>query len=293
MVNVFSVSPNFRPAYDMSFNLNIQKSLGNNAVLQVGYVGTQGRRLLVLRDINQAALGSGFIPGTNAAGFTFQQASRPYFSQFPNFGVIDEIQSEGTSNYNGLQVSLRTTVWHGLVAQFNYTWAHSLDEVTQYVGALPQDSTNFKNDYGNSDYDIRHNFNGYVVYDIPGSSHGPKWLSQGWQVTTKVAFPHRLAVQRPRHLRYQRHGRKYRSWCSGGRSVCRRGPHADTRQSGAVDQPECLRESGERRLRQRGPQYGPGTGLWRCRSVFPQEHTHQERGCRHSFASSCSIFSIV
>jgi hypothetical protein len=188
VVNLFSVSPNFKPAYDMSYNLNIQKSLGKNAILQVGYVGTQGRRLLVLRDINQAALGSGFLPGTNAAGFTFQQASRPYFSSFPNFGVIDEIQSEGTSNYNGLQITLRTTNWHGLSSQFNYTWAHSLDEVTQYVGALPQDSTNFKNDYGNSDYDIRHNFNGYLVYDIPGSSHGPKWLSHGWEVTTKVAF---------------------------------------------------------------------------------------------------------
>ena len=188
VVNLFSVSPNFRPAYDMSYNLNVQKSLGRNVILQVGYVGTEGRRLLVLRDINQAALGSGFIDGTNPAGFTYQQASRPYFSQYPNFGVIDEIQSEGTSNYNGLQISLRTTVWHGLSSQFNYTWAHSLDEVTQYVGALPQDSTNFKGDYGNSDFDIRHNFNAYLVYDIPGSKHGPGWLTHGWEVSTKLQF---------------------------------------------------------------------------------------------------------
>ena len=188
VVNLFSVSPNFRPAYDMSYNLNVQKSLGKNMILQVGYVGTEGRRLLVLRDINQAALGSGFIPGTNAQGFTFQQASRPYFSQYPNFGVIDEIQSEGTSNYNGLQVSLRTTSWHGLSSQFNYTWSHSLDEITQYVGALPQDSTNFKGDYSNSDFDIRHNFNAYLVYDIPGSSHGPRWLTHGWQASSKLSF---------------------------------------------------------------------------------------------------------
>jgi len=188
VVNLFSVSPNFRPAYDLSYNLNIQKSLGKNAVLQVGYVGTQGRRLLVATDINEAALGSGFIPGTNAQGFTFQQASRPYFSQFPNFGVINEIQSAGTSNYNSLQVTFRTGTWHGVTTQFNYTWAHSLDEITQYVGALPQDSTNFKNDYGNSDFDIRHNFSGYVVYDVPGSSFGPKWLTHDWQITSKMQF---------------------------------------------------------------------------------------------------------
>ena len=46
----------------------------------------------------------------------------------------------GTSNYNGLQASVRTNYWHGLISQLNYTWSHSLDEITQYV-ALPQDST--------------------------------------------------------------------------------------------------------------------------------------------------------
>jgi hypothetical protein len=40
--------------------------------------------------------------------------------------------------------------------------------------------------YSNSDFDIRHNFNGYVVYDIPGSSFGSQWLTRGWQVTTKL-----------------------------------------------------------------------------------------------------------
>ena len=80
VVNLFSVSPNFRPAYDMSYNFNIQKGLGKNAILQVGYVGMEARRLLVVTDINEAALGSGFLPGTDAQGFTYQQASRPYFS---------------------------------------------------------------------------------------------------------------------------------------------------------------------------------------------------------------------
>jgi hypothetical protein len=86
--------------------------------------------------------------------------------------VINEIQSAGTSNYNSLQVTLRTRTWHGLTWQFNYAWSHSLNEITEYVGALPQDSTNFKNDYSNSDFDIRHNFNGYIIYDIPGTSWG-------------------------------------------------------------------------------------------------------------------------
>jgi hypothetical protein len=186
--NLFSVSQHFRPAYDLSYNLNVEKSLGGNVLLQIGYVGTEGRRLLSLVDINQAALGSGFVNTTNAAGFTFQQQSRPFFSQYPNFGVIDEIQSIGTSNFNSLQVVLKATNWHGVTSQLSYAWGHSLDEVTQYVGALPQDSTNFKGDYGNSDYDVRHHFNAFFLYDVPGSSHGPSWLTHGWQLNTNLTF---------------------------------------------------------------------------------------------------------
>jgi hypothetical protein len=180
--NLFSVSQHFRPAYDFSYNLNVEKSLSGNVMLQVGYVGTEGRRLLSLVDINQAALGSGFI--SPAA----QQQSRPYFATYPNFGVIDEIQSIGTSNYNSLQIVLKATNWHHFTTQATYAWSHSLDEVTQYVGALPQNSTNFKSDYGNSDYDIRHHFNAFLLYDVPGSSHGPAWLSHGWQLNTSVTL---------------------------------------------------------------------------------------------------------
>ena len=190
--NLFSVSQDFGTAYDMNYNLNVEKTLGANTILQVGYVGTQARKLMSLRDINQAALGSAFNTSTVAAAdgqqFSFQQSTRPYFSQYPNFGVIDEIQSIGTSNYNSLQASLRTRSWHGVVSQLSYGWSHNLDEVTQYVGALPQDSTHFKNDYGNADLDIRHHLSAYAIYDVPGSARGPEWLSHGWQVNTNMLF---------------------------------------------------------------------------------------------------------
>ncbi len=34
--------------------------------------------------------------------------------------------------------------------------------------------------------DIRHQFKAYFVYDIPGSSHGPHWLTHGWQANTNI-----------------------------------------------------------------------------------------------------------
>jgi len=58
--NLFSVSQNFKTPYLYNYSLNVQKSLGRAAIAQVGYVGSLGRHLLLLRDINQAALGMRF-----------------------------------------------------------------------------------------------------------------------------------------------------------------------------------------------------------------------------------------
>jgi hypothetical protein len=186
VINVFSINPNFQPGVTSNYNLNIQQSLGHFAVAQIGYVGTQGRHLTTVVDINQAAQGSAQANPTcdakyASAGEGNQQCSRPYFTKFPNFAVINQVQSGADSNFNSLQTSLRVAGWRGVSGQANYMWSHSLDFMTGIPPYLPQDSTNLKAEYGNSDMDTRHQFTAYLTYDVPGSKHGPSWLSHGWQ----------------------------------------------------------------------------------------------------------------
>jgi hypothetical protein len=166
--DVFSVNQNFRTPYFFNYNLNVQKSFGNGmAVWQVGYVGSEGRKLSVMLNINQ-----------------FGQLT----PQFPNYGGVNQLNSIGTSNYNALQSTLRMRAWHGLSSSFAYTWAHALDEITAYRGAIPFDSTNLKAEYGNGDFDTRHNFSATFTWDIPGSSRGPKVLTHGWSVNSLMTF---------------------------------------------------------------------------------------------------------
>jgi hypothetical protein len=176
--SVFSIAKNFVPSHNMNFNMQIEQSLGSKLVAQIGYVGSEGRHLLSILDINQSALNSTGSP---------IQADRPYYSQFPNFGFINQIESIGTSNYNSLQATIRAASIHGITAQAAYTWSHSMDEVTAYRGALPQDSTNFKGDYGPSDFDSRNTFVGLISYDVPGSQHF-KGLTNGWQANSLMTF---------------------------------------------------------------------------------------------------------
>ena len=181
---LYSVSQSLKNPHSLNYSFNVQQALGSKATFQIGYVGSEGRKLLLLRDINQ--------PGLNAAGSDVdsfvQQNSRPYNAAFPVYAAINEVASVGTANYNSLQTLLRTQNWRGVSTQATYTWSHNLDNGTQYRNALPQDSTNIKGDYGNSDYDVRNTFSAAISYDIPGFAEGPHWLSHGWQVNSLIAI---------------------------------------------------------------------------------------------------------
>ncbi|HKV76519.1 MAG TPA: hypothetical protein VJP02_00170, partial [Candidatus Sulfotelmatobacter sp.] len=187
--DVYGVNPNFHTAYFYNYNVNVQKSFANGvAVWQLGYVGSEGRRLSILLNINQP------VPNPAVPG-TFML---PFQDRYPNFGIItptinspgsiNQLNSIGTSNYNALQSTLRLRSWHGLSSQFAYTWSHGLDEVSQYRGVIPFDSYNLKADYGNSDFDTRHSFTGSLNWEVPGSSHGPKALTHGWVISTVLSF---------------------------------------------------------------------------------------------------------
>ena len=195
VTGVFSVDPNFRPSYNTNYNLNIERSLGPKAVLTIGYVGSEARHLLSILDINQAKL--------SAAGLV--QSSRPYYSDpriqpyAMHYGNINQIESIGTSNYNSLQMTLRTDLWHGVTSQTTYTWSHSLDEVTAYRGALPQNSiptglgcgpvsnAGFKCDYGNSDFDTRNTAIFQLNWEVPHSARLRR-LTDGWELSSLMNF---------------------------------------------------------------------------------------------------------
>jgi hypothetical protein len=115
------------------------------------------------------------------------QCSRPYFSQFPGFSVIDEAKSNLGSIYNSLQASLRIQNWHNLTSQIAYTYSHALDYETGLLPYEPQDPTNEAAEYGNSDFDVRNTFTGYLDYHVP-TLPGPERLMKGWEVNSGFSF---------------------------------------------------------------------------------------------------------
>ena len=191
VVSVYSVDRNFKTPYTELFGLNIEQSLGHSWLLDIGYVGSDSRHNLVLEDVNRSAV----VPGEQldqqpiAPGQTFspQQQSRPYFANFPNIGIVNQLNSTSSSNYNALQVTLKSASWHGLSSQFGYAWSHNLDTASGFYTA-PQNSFNLDGDYGNAAQDIRNHFSAYLSYAIPSLKAGPKIFTAGWEVNSILKF---------------------------------------------------------------------------------------------------------
>jgi hypothetical protein len=178
-VKISTFDKHLRPSATQQYDLNIQHSFTPSVFWQLGYVGTQGSHLLGLFDINPAATGT--------ANLANPDLTRPYYSKFPQFTVIDEARSNLGSNYNSLQTSLRVQNWRGLSSQLGYTWSHALDYETGFLPYVPQNPLNEKDEYGNSDFDVRNTFTGYADYQVP-NFRGPRRLTNGWVLNSGFSF---------------------------------------------------------------------------------------------------------
>jgi hypothetical protein len=120
-------------------------------------------------------------------------------------GFVYELKNSGTSNYNGLTFSLQQTVWKGLSARVNYTYSHTLDDLSNGGDDLAYSHTNsilyqinplnLGLNYGAADYDLRHNFTFAYIWDIPFKSDDRVINAAfgGWEVSGTLfahsAFP--------------------------------------------------------------------------------------------------------
>ncbi len=161
----YIVPRNIQTPYVQSFNVSLQRELGWATVLDVSYVGSLGRELPYVEDLNAAP------PGTGVAGMPFNVAS------YGDRTSPIYLESTGAnSNYNALQVNITKRFSQGLALTFAYTWSKSLDNTN---GLLPlQDSFNPTNNYGLSNFDRTNLLTISHVWQLPFGA-GTHHLSNG------------------------------------------------------------------------------------------------------------------
>jgi hypothetical protein len=183
--DVFAVDPNLRTPYIQNFNLNIQRELFRNGVLEVGYVGSHGTKLFRYRDINQPV-----NPSVSSAR-PFDNG--PFAPSGGTFFYVNQLETTAISNYNALQTSFSVRDRRGFSTQINYTWSHSIDNASDgqdYVAnaTQPDNSHCTKCEKANSNFDNRHRFVVTASYAIPNFSQSHPRLGKGWQLNTIVTI---------------------------------------------------------------------------------------------------------
>jgi hypothetical protein len=169
------------------WNLSVQRAVTTDTVVEVAYVASHGSGLNFATDLNQVPQN---LLSSNDSG------NRPY----PNFQGIAGSTNNAISNYNSLQASVTKRMTRGLSLSFNYVWAHMQDDMDSSgwgsrAGPQPyQIANNPAANYSNSNFDVRHAFKGYAVYQMP-FGRGKQFLNHsqlldevvgGWQIAGTV-----------------------------------------------------------------------------------------------------------
>ncbi len=178
------------------YNLSLQQELNRTTVLIVNYVGNRGTRISYFTAWPNAWDGTGGI-FNGVVPITFTNPTG--FALANDYGTVTEYRSGAVSNYNGLTFSLRKQFSNWVSAHLNYTWSHNIDETSngglfQYgfegnntiLGQISPTSLRTDN-YGNSDYDVRHLLNADFVLNPTFHKTGAmKWVTEGWQFSGKM-----------------------------------------------------------------------------------------------------------
>jgi hypothetical protein len=180
-------SGTLKTPYFLQWSLGLERELGSRGSLRVDYVGTRAVHEPYQVQLNgyQTVCDGCFAP------FAYNQPLDQ------RFGSDNEFRTGACSHYSGLQTSAGKQ-FGGLTLRGNYTYSHCIDEVSN-GGLLPFSSFgilaplpgDLRKEYGNCDYDVRHNLSAFGIYRIPFHSSHPLFRQTfgGWQMS-ETAFLH-------------------------------------------------------------------------------------------------------
>jgi hypothetical protein len=180
-----------------SFNLGVQYKLPYNTVLDLSYVGTQGRNLPQFRNLNAVPYGAAYlpqnqdptrnlttgIPGSNALPADLIAPYRGYSNN--NITYIEYIEK---SNYHSMQASVNRRFRNGLRYSVSYTWSKALGVISGDTDFARIDGS--RNLYGPQNFDRRHNLTVNATWLIPSLTKNRYigYAINGWQLTPTYRY---------------------------------------------------------------------------------------------------------
>src|SRR6185312_2196890 len=169
ITNSYAVDPNYRLPYVQVWNLNIQQEVSSSVVLNIGYSGSKGTHLDIVRAPDQLPTGGPrFVPCTALTPVT-TQCVQPFLFE----------SSEGSSILHSGSVRIRKRMRNGLSLGGSYTYSKSIDDASSIGGGaavVAQNDLNIAAERGLSSFGLRHRFTADYLYQLP-FGRDKKWLT--------------------------------------------------------------------------------------------------------------------
>jgi hypothetical protein len=178
----FYNDPGRKNAYSHQWHAEVQRELGRDFMVAVGYVGSYNGRMEYAG--RPQALSS---PGVDSTGRRLTAAEvnarRPYPYITGTFTYSNDI---GMSKYNALQVKAQKRFSRDISSIFSYTWSRSIDTSSGWFGvengigggAGVQNYHDIASNKSVSSYDIPHIVTWGTVWELP-FGRGKRWLNDG------------------------------------------------------------------------------------------------------------------
>ncbi len=159
VLNNFGANVNYRLGHVQIWDLDIQQTLPMGIVLNIGYNGSKGGNLDMVRAPNRTATG---VLNDGAQPFAYED-------------------SLGYSRFEALRLNLRKRMQKGIALGATYQYGHSIDNASSIGGTaqrVAQNDQDLNAEEGNSSFDIRQKLTGNWVFELP---FGPNraFLSRG------------------------------------------------------------------------------------------------------------------
>jgi outer membrane receptor protein involved in Fe transport len=142
LFNLATMDPNMQNAYSEQASLEIERQIGNDGTISVGYSHMKGVHLIM--SVNQN------VPSCVATGTN--NGCRP----IAEYGNNNQYSSVADSKYDGLQVSFAQRPSRLGYYRISYTLSKSMNNVGENFFSSPIDPFDIWKDWGRSDGDQRH-----------------------------------------------------------------------------------------------------------------------------------------
>ncbi len=199
------LAPGFRNGEIHQAEADVEETLPGRILVSASAAVSLGRRLPVTVDTN-------IDPAVNPKTVTYtvhdasgngpiktQQVTVPFFASWPSatgangrlnpsYQQISELMSRANSTYEAATLRVSRPARRGVSLYARYTYAHATDwnpnESMQISGASVLDPSNFRQEYGTSNLDIRHSVSAMTIWELPWRAHGPAGaLVNAWMLS--------------------------------------------------------------------------------------------------------------